>query len=103
MNRMMKKHSQLRWVDVPGYGGGRLVDYFSQDCVHCQHLKPVTEKHRAAPCGTAEFSPSLLGTVGPRKLEANERERCKNWRDFFSMQMRSNVLVHVGSMGLRLC
>eukprot|EP00434_Breviolum_minutum_P025827 symbB.v1.2.022832.t1/scaffold2043.1/size110972/6 len=23
------------------YGGGRLVDYFSQDCVHCQHLKPV--------------------------------------------------------------
>eukprot|EP00435_Cladocopium_sp_Y103_P011105 s4142_g2.t2 len=26
---------------VSRYGGGRLVDYFSQDCVHCQHLKPV--------------------------------------------------------------
>ncbi|CAL1145641.1 unnamed protein product [Cladocopium goreaui] len=26
---------------VNRYGGGRLVDYFSQDCVHCQHLKPV--------------------------------------------------------------
>lgn len=26
-----------------GYGGGRLVDYFSQDCVHCQHLKPVSD------------------------------------------------------------
>lgn len=23
------------------YGGGRVVDYFSQDCVHCKHLKPV--------------------------------------------------------------
>ncbi|CAK9080112.1 unnamed protein product, partial [Durusdinium trenchii] len=38
------------------YGGGRVVDYFSQDCVHCKHLKPVwknaqhmwAEKHPGA-------------------------------------------------------
>jgi len=25
----------------PHYGGGKVVDYYSKDCVHCQHLDPV--------------------------------------------------------------
>ena len=25
----------------PRYGGGKVVDYFAQECVHCQHLKPA--------------------------------------------------------------